>query len=117
MQQLDPGEGKTKRAYTVSYTHLDVYKRQLNANLLWNWVQAHRDRQAVGVPMRLGRDDRTEPAHCSPPTLVPVSLQTEDAPSCGGIQIEIRRQETVFQITWPASEVAVCAQWLREVLG
>lgn len=89
----------------------------LNANLLRNWVQAHRDRQAVGVPMRLGRNDRTEPAHCSPPTLVPVSLQTEDAPSCGGIQIEIRRQETVFQIAWPASEVAVCAQWLREVLG
>ena len=29
----------------------------------------------------------------------------------------LRRQETVFQIAWPASEVAVCAQWLREVLG
>jgi len=43
-------------------------------------------------------------------------LQTEDIPSCGGIQIEIRRQETAFQITWPTSEAAVCAQWLREVL-
>lgn len=88
----------------------------LNANLLRNWVQAHRDRQAGGVPARLGREERTEPVHGSPPTLVPVSLQTEDARSCGGIQIEIRRQGTVFQITWPASEAAVCAQWLREVL-
>ena len=90
---------------------------RLNANLLRNWVQAHRDQQASGVPARLGREERSDPAHGSPPTLVPVTLQTEDAPSCGGIQIEIRRQETVFQITWPASEAAVCAQWLREVLG
>ena len=88
----------------------------LNTNLLRSWVKAHRDRQAGGVPARLGREERTEPAHCSPPTLVPVTLQTDDAPSCGGIRIEIRRQETVFQITWPASEAAVCAQWLREVL-
>ena len=88
----------------------------LNANLLRNWVQAHRDRQADGVPARLGREERSEPAHGSPPTLVPVSLQKDDAPSFGGIQIEIRRQETVFQITWPASEAAVCGQWLREVL-
>jgi transposase len=88
----------------------------LNANLLRNWVQAHRDRQASGVPARLGREERSEPAHGSPPTLVPVTLQTEEASSCGGIRIEIRRQETVFQITWPASEAAVCGQWLREVL-
>jgi transposase len=88
----------------------------LNTNLLRSWVKAHRDRQSGGVPSRLGREERTEPAHCSPPTLVPVTLQTDDAPSCGGIQIEIRRQETVFKITWPTSEAAVCAQWLREVL-
>ena len=49
-------------------------------------------------------------------TLVPVTLQTEDIPSCGDIQIEIRRQATVFQIIRPSLEAAVCAQWLREVL-
>ena len=87
----------------------------LNANLLRTWVQAHRDRQAHGVPARRGGEDRPV-VRGLPPTLVPVTLQTEDAPSCGGIQIEIRRQETVFQITWPSSEAATCAQWLRELL-
>ena len=89
----------------------------LNANLCRTWVQTHRERQTGGVPARLGREDRAELARRSPPTLVPVTLRTDDVPSCGGIQIEIRRQETVFKITWPASEVAACAQWLREVLG
>jgi len=87
----------------------------LNANLLRNWVQSHRDRQARGVPARLGREDRPAARGLSP-TLVPVTLQADDPQLAGGIQIEIRRQETVFQITWPASEAAVCAQWLREVL-
>ncbi len=89
---------------------------RLNANLCRTWVQAHRDRQAGGVPATLGREACGGPAHCSPPTLVPVTLQTEDVPSCGGIRIEIHRQGTVFKITWPASEAAGCAQWLREVL-
>ena len=88
----------------------------LNANLCRTWVQTHRERQTGGVPARPGREGRTEPAHCVPPTLVPVTLQTDDGPSCSGIRIEIRRQETVFQITWPTAEAAVCAQWLREVL-
>jgi transposase-like protein len=88
----------------------------LNANLLRTWAQAHRDRQAGGVPTRLGVEARAEPLHCSPPTLIPVTLQGDARQASGDIQIEIRRQESVFQITWPSSESAVCAQWLREVL-
>ena len=88
----------------------------LNANLCRTWVQTHRERQRGGVPARPGREVRTEPAHYVPPTLVPVTLHADDVPSWGSIRIEIRRQETVFQVTWPVSEAAACAQWLREVL-
>ena len=88
---------------------------RLNANLCRTWVQAHRDRQARGVPSTLGGEDRPL-ARSLPPTLVPVTLQEDEPQASCGIRIEIRRQETIFQITWPSSEVAACAQWLREVL-
>lgn len=87
----------------------------LNANLLRTWVQAYRDRQTRGVPAMLDREDRPA-AHSLPPILVPVTLQADAPQASGGIEIEIRRQETVIQITWPSSEAAACAQWLREVL-
>ena len=45
-----------------------------------------------------------------------MTLQTADAQPAGDIQIEMLRQHTVFQITWPTSEATACAQWLREVL-
>lgn len=84
---------------------------RLNANLLRSWVKAHRDQQAVGVSADVGGDGR-----CSPPTLVPISVQAADAQPAGDIQIEIRRQDTVFQIAWPMSQAGTCAQWLRELL-
>lgn len=89
---------------------------QLNANLLRSWVNAYREQRMVGVPASINRDRSLELANARPPTLIPVTLQTTDTPPSCTIQIEIRRQETVFQITWPASQAAVCAQWLREVL-
>ena len=89
---------------------------QLNANLLRSWVNAYREQRMVGVPASINRDRSLESANARSPTLVPVTLQTTDTPPSGTIQIEIRRQETVFQITWPASQATVCAQWLREVL-
>ena len=55
---------------------------RLNANLLRNWVHAHRDRQVGGVPARLGKEERSEPAHGSPPTLVPVTLAQKIADLC-----------------------------------
>ena len=85
---------------------------QLNANFLRSWVKAHRDQQQASIPAHI----RGEPASRPAPTLVPVALQTADAEPADAIQIEIRRQQTVFQIAWPASQASACAQWLRDVL-
>ena len=89
---------------------------QLNANFLRSWVKAHRDRQQAGVPGNIGIERRGESASGPPATLVPVTVQAADAQPSGDIQIEIRRQQTVFQISWPTSQATACAQWLREVL-
>jgi transposase-like protein len=89
---------------------------QLNANFLRGWVKAYRDQQQAGVTANTSIEPRIEPASCSPPTLVPVTLQAPDIDPSGDIQIEIRRQQTVFQVTWPTSQAAACAQWLREIL-
>lgn len=89
---------------------------QLNANLLRSWVSGHRDQQQGGVSVRIGTNGSEAPANCSPPTFVPVTVQRTNAAASGDIQIEIRRQQTVFQITWPISQATACAQWLRELL-
>ncbi len=82
---------------------------QLNANMLRQWVKAHHGQQGTVMSAMS--------ANVPPPTLVPVSLQhTPDPKASGDIQIEIRRQQTVVQVTWPTSQSMACAQWLREVL-
>jgi transposase len=89
---------------------------QLNANFLRSWVRAYRDQQLASAQMSTSIASRDESANCQPPTLVPVTVQTSDIHLAGDIQIEIRRQQAVFQITWPASQSVACAQWLRELL-
>ena len=79
----------------------------LNANFLRTWVKAYRDGQRTGLTAK--RADESLPRAAA--TLVPVTVQTT-----GDIQIEIRRQQTVVQIAWPASQAASCAQWLRDLL-
>jgi transposase len=89
----------------------------LNANFLRSWVKAHRDQQRAAEPATRSADPRREgPADVSIPTLIPVAVQPADVAPLGDIQIEIRHQQTVLQIAWPASQASVCAQWLREVL-
>ena len=71
------------------------------------WLKAYRTEQQT---------ERARPAEDSPAseavkTLVPVSVQTT-----GDIQIEIRRQQTAFQIAWPISHAQACAAWLRDVM-
>jgi transposase-like protein len=89
---------------------------QLNANQVRSWVKAHRDQQRAGVPANVGSDRPPASASCLPPRLVPVTVQATDAQPASDIQLEIRRQQTVVQIRWPASEAAACAQWLRDLL-
>ncbi len=90
---------------------------QLNANFVRSWVKAYRDQQRGGVAVRNVRTDGGNVAgKCVAPTLVPVTVQNVDVQSGGDIQIEIRRQQTVFKIAWPASQAMACAQLLRELL-
>ena len=89
---------------------------QLNANFLRSWVKAHRDQQGAVVPTIISTDHSSAPAKSLPPTLVPVAVEVADARPSGDIQIEIRRQHTVFQIAWPISQATTCAEWLRELL-
>lgn len=89
---------------------------QLNANFLRGWVKAYRDQQGHDVPQYISTDNSSKPEKEPPPTLVPATIEVADAAPCVNIQIEIRRQQTVFQIAWPVSQATACAQWLREVL-
>ena len=89
---------------------------QRKANLLRSWVKAHRDQQRAGTEVSDGVEHGRESTSAPATTLVPMTLQTADAQPAGDIQIEMLRQHTVFQITWPTSEATACAQWLREVL-
>ena len=89
---------------------------QLNTNLLRKWVKAYREQQAPDRSTTHPIDQRRESAQSASPTLLPVTVQVADDTPVGDIQIEIRRQQTHFQISWPVSQSSACAQWLRDVL-
>ena len=89
---------------------------QLNANFLRSWVKAYRNEQREGLPAKISTDDSSDAGNCPPPTLIPLKVEVSDAKATDDIQIEIRRQQTVFQIAWPISQATACAQWLREIL-
>ena len=85
---------------------------QLNANYLRSLVKKHREQQQDRLPAKV----KGHSAICPAPTLVPVTISSAGAPSSADIQIEIRRQQTAFHITWPTAHAEACAQWLRDLL-
>lgn len=91
---------------------------QLNANFLRGWVKAHREQAAKNglIATTSARQNDAISAKVQTPTLVPVTIKREEASSTGHIEIEIRRPQTVFQISWPSEQAAVCARWLSKVL-
>ena len=125
-QEFTPATSRTHRRYSAAFKAEVIaaclepgvsiaavaLANQLNANFLRRWVKMYRDQQRAGAIANTS----IKPASCPPPTLVPVTLQAPDVQPSGDIQIEIRRQQTVFQVTWPTSQAAACAQWLREIL-
>jgi transposase-like protein len=60
---------------------------QLNANFLRGLVKAYRDQQLAGAPTTMNIEQCNEPASCSPPTLVHITLQAPDVQSSGDIHI------------------------------
>ena len=88
----------------------------LNANFLRSWVKAHRDQQRSDIAIGVERDLGSVPAKRPPPSLVPVRVQAPSDEPSSTIEVEIRRQQTVVAIRWPASEATACGQWLRDLL-
>ncbi len=83
----------------------------LNANLLRRWVKESRE-HALAADVSGSKDN----SGGLPLTLVPVTLSLPEAEPSGDIKIEIHRAQTMMEITWPVSQAASCAQWLREML-
>ncbi|WP_158332650.1 IS66-like element accessory protein TnpA [Burkholderia multivorans] len=84
-------------------------EHRLNANLLRRWID-----QAEGrLPKRaLGRPPAAPP---SLPAFVPVAVGAP-SPHSAEIRIEVRRGDQSITVSWPVSEAAQCAVWLREWL-
>ena len=73
----------------------------LNANLVHRWRRLARRDIGVAPPQ-------------TAPTFVPVSIA---APSpAAGIRIELQRGPVSVTVTWPATAMAECGAWLREIL-
>ena len=89
---------------------------QLNANYLRKLVKTHREQAPVDGTSNAGRGESRERSRERSPTLVPVTVAPEAAPAAEDIRIEIRRQQTVVQITWPVAQATACGQWLREIV-
>ena len=85
---------------------------ELNVNLLRRWIK-----KARYGSVQEGRSGEIEPLSALPgTTLVPVTVQTAGGACSGDIRIEIHRRQTVYHVSWPASQADTCAQWLRELL-
>lgn len=84
----------------------------LNANLLRRWVKDHRDAQEVGDGAAI-TDQEERPR---PPALVPVTVSAPEVAPAGEIKIAIHRDQALVEVSWPVSQAAICAQWLREIL-
>ncbi len=85
---------------------------QINANMLRNWIKAHRVRQPGGL---VETRDRSELAATT--TLVPVKVDAPASQGGGEIRIEVRQSQRVVQVSWPVSEASQCVRWLKELLG
>ncbi|KWF84906.1 transposase [Burkholderia diffusa] len=83
---------------------------QLNANLLRRWVE-----QAEGKTPERAPSRAVATQSASAPAFVPVPLETTTARPVE-IRIEVRRADQSITVSWPTSEAAQCAAWLREWL-
>ena len=88
----------------------------LNANLVRRWVKEHREGMGSVVAVS-GKADHSpsERAAASTP-FVAVAVAPEAALPGGDIRLEVRRAQTVVQISWPAAQAQACARWLGEWL-
>ncbi|WP_321857455.1 IS66-like element accessory protein TnpA [Paraburkholderia tropica] len=85
-------------------------EHRLNANLLRRWLD-----QAEGrLPKRLS-ESPVEAQSTQLPAFVPVAMGAKDIGSTE-IRVEVRRGNQSITVSWPVTEAAQCATWLREWL-
>jgi transposase len=84
---------------------------KLNANLLRRWVE----QAEVNERVLVARSDVAVPSPAAP-AFVPVALETRNVRPAE-IRVEVRRADQSITVSWPASEAAQCAAWLREWLA
>jgi transposase-like protein len=84
---------------------------RLNANLLRRWIEQAEGNERVLV----ARSDVAVPSAAAP-AFVPLPLETRNVRPAE-IRIEVRRADQSITVSWPTSEAAQCAAWLREWLA
>ena len=82
-----------------------------NANLLRRWIEKAEGNDRVLV----ARSEVSVPSAAAP-TFVPLPLETRNARTAE-IRVEVRRADQSITVSWPTSEAAQCAAWLREWLA
>lgn len=114
-------------------------ENKINPNLLRRWIRLHHALQAervepVVVPVV---DEGVMP----PPALVPLAVTSAPSPAKAGrerrpaprissappistsgaspepIRLELSRGDILMKVSWPATQAASCAHWLRELLS
>jgi transposase-like protein len=86
---------------------------KLNANLLRRWLEKAEN----GATTTGGDVVAMKPSAAAPPSPAFVPLQLSDANDHRKeIRVEVRRGQQSITISWPTSDAAQCAAWLREWL-
>ena len=65
--------------------------------------------------MLVARSEVSVPSAAAP-AFVPLPLETRNARTAE-IRVEVRRADQSITVSWPTSEAAQCAAWLREWLA
>jgi transposase-like protein len=94
----------------VSLAALALHHK-LNANLLRRWVE-----QAEGSARVAVASSEVAVQSAEAPAFVPVPLDTMNVRPAE-IRVEVRRAHQSITVSWPTSEAAQCAAWLREWLA
>ncbi|WP_341809914.1 IS66-like element accessory protein TnpA [Paraburkholderia phenoliruptrix] len=90
---------------------------KLNANLLRRWVeQAEKNDCVLVARSGLAARPPAAPTPAPAPEFVPLSLETRNT-RAAEIRVEVRRADLSITVSWPTSEAAQCAAWLREWLA
>jgi transposase len=84
----------------------------LNANMLRKWVIDAEQPDGSGETARAA--SAVAPAPNNVVGFMPLQLPAQATPV--GIQIELQRDATRVNLSWPVSASADCAAWLRELL-